>query len=525
MLLMQAQENGVVLDEEQLLFLAGGHDTVIDEDVNESPVYDLALNVDNVFQADECDAFDSNVNEAPTTQTMFMANLSSVNLVYDEVGPSDNLDILSKVHKYDNYQDAVYEHHNAHEMHHDVQPNCVVDSNADYTSDSNMILYDQYVKDNTKPVVQSGVSSVPNDAYMMIINEMHEQTTQSVSANEQNKVVNASLPAELATYKEQVELYERRAKFELTEREQKIEEKLRIVITDRNIKEENLKKELHSVKMQVNSTINHNKSMVEEVTSLKKDFKQKENKYLEEFLDMKALKEKVKDKLFKQDQSLQIVHMYAIDVEPIPPRNRNNREVHLDYLKHLKESVEKTLRANVEEQRQFQEIPTPPENKAIAYANQLDPNQNWVSNFPNSPSSSVFKCRHDDVLPNLFVVQSLQEQIMVMASSFKPLELRDVLKTCPKFPGQKFEDPPLEEEILSFIRDLGHTGEIKFLSDVNVNHMYQPWRSFAAIINKCLSGKTTALESPRLSRAQILWGMYHNKNVDYVYLLWEDLVY
>ncbi|GKC93396.1 hypothetical protein Tco_1158838 [Tanacetum coccineum] len=34
--------------------------------------------------------------------------------------------------------------------------------------------------------------------------------------------------------------------------------------------------------------------MVEEVTSLKMDFKQKENKYLEEFLDMKALKEKNK---------------------------------------------------------------------------------------------------------------------------------------------------------------------------------------------------------------------------------------
>ncbi|GJT18285.1 hypothetical protein Tco_0876991 [Tanacetum coccineum] len=35
---------------------------------------------------------------------------------------------------------------------------------------------------------------------------------------------------------------------------------------------------------------------------------------------------------------------YAIDVEPIPPRNRDNREVHLDYLKHLKESVETLLR-------------------------------------------------------------------------------------------------------------------------------------------------------------------------------------
>ncbi|GJZ90038.1 retrovirus-related pol polyprotein from transposon TNT 1-94 [Tanacetum coccineum] len=78
---------------------------------------------------------------------------------------------------------------------------------------------------------------------------------------------------------------------------------------------------------------------------------------------------------------------------------------------------------------------------------------------------------------------------------------------CFKLNGksQKFKEPPLEEEILSFIRDLGHTGEIKFLSDVNVNHMHQPWRSFAAIINKCLSGKTTALEILCLSRAQILW--------------------
>ncbi|GJR51775.1 hypothetical protein Tco_1402296 [Tanacetum coccineum] len=72
---------------------------------------------------------------------------------------------------------------------------------------------------------------------------------------------------------------------------------------------------------------------------------------------------------------------------------------------------------------------------------------------------------------------------------------RDMLQICPKLLGQKFEDPPFEEEILSFVRDLGHTGEIKVLSDVNVNHMHQPWRSFAAIINKCLSGKTTALEN------------------------------
>nr|GEW47929.1 hypothetical protein [Tanacetum cinerariifolium] len=45
--------------------------------------------------------------------------------------------------------------------------------------------------------------------------------------------------------------------------------------------------------------------------------------------------------------------MYAIDVEPIPPRLGNNREVHLDYLKHLKEIVE-TLREIIEEAKVVQ---------------------------------------------------------------------------------------------------------------------------------------------------------------------------
>ncbi|GJW28668.1 hypothetical protein Tco_0045543 [Tanacetum coccineum] len=56
---------------------------------------DLALNVwHNVFQADDCDAFDSDVDEAPTVQTMFMANLSSTDHVYDEASPSYDSDIL-----------------------------------------------------------------------------------------------------------------------------------------------------------------------------------------------------------------------------------------------------------------------------------------------------------------------------------------------------------------------------------------------------------------------------------------------
>nr|GEU52493.1 retrovirus-related Pol polyprotein from transposon TNT 1-94 [Tanacetum cinerariifolium] len=154
-----AQENRVALDTEQLLFLACGQDKAFDDDVDEQPVSDLALNMDNVFQANDCDAFDSDVDEAFTAQTMFMANLSSADPVTDEAGPSYDSDILS-----------------------------------------------EYVKDNEVPVVHGDVSSVPSDAFMVIYNDMCEPHPQSVSNPSQNTGVKNSLTAELATYKEQVEL-------------------------------------------------------------------------------------------------------------------------------------------------------------------------------------------------------------------------------------------------------------------------------------------------------------------------------
>nr|GEX13151.1 reverse transcriptase domain-containing protein [Tanacetum cinerariifolium] len=46
--------------------------------------------------ADECDTFHSDVDEAPTAQTMFMANLSSADPVYDKAGLPYDSDILSE---------------------------------------------------------------------------------------------------------------------------------------------------------------------------------------------------------------------------------------------------------------------------------------------------------------------------------------------------------------------------------------------------------------------------------------------
>nr|GFA45663.1 hypothetical protein [Tanacetum cinerariifolium] len=129
---------------------------------------------------------------------------------------------------------------------------------------------------------------------------------------------------------------------------------------------------------------------------------------------------------------------------------------------------------------------------------------------------------------------------------------REMLHISPRIPGQSFAELPFEDEILEFLRFLGHSAQIKTLTDVNVNKLYQPWRSFAAVINnaqiktltdvnvnklyqpwrsfaavinKCLTGKSTGFDSFSLSQAQILWGFYHRRNVDYAFLIWEDLVY
>ncbi|GKB24477.1 hypothetical protein Tco_0863878, partial [Tanacetum coccineum] len=106
-------------------------------------------------------------------------------------------------------------------------------------------------------------------------------------------------------------------------------------------------------------------------------------------------------------------------------------------------------------------------------------------------------------------------QVILDAIAFTPwypafLITADVPEIFPRVLGRDFDALPSEEDNVSFLRELGHTGEINSLNDVVVDQ---------------LSGKTSGLEKLRLSRAQILWGMFHQKNVDYVELLWEYFIY
>ncbi|GKA88095.1 hypothetical protein Tco_0809859, partial [Tanacetum coccineum] len=101
----------------------------------------------------------------------------------------------------------------------------------------------------------------------------------------------------------------------------------------------------------------------------------------------------------------------------------------------------------------------------------------------------------------------------------------EILQICPRLPNQDFVKPPSDEEMVLFIKDLGYTGKCDMLSEIYTDQMHQPWRTFVAVINRCISGKSTGLDRLRPSRAQILWGMFYKKNVDFVALLWEDFMF
>ncbi|GJS17120.1 hypothetical protein Tco_0411592 [Tanacetum coccineum] len=59
-------------------------------------------------------------------------------------------------------------------------------------------------------------------------------------------------------------------------------------------------------------------------------------------------------------------------------------------------------------------------------------------------------------------------------------QFRDILQICPKVGNKKFEEPPLEKEILAFLASLGHSGDIRKITDIENkntkkgNAMYYP---------------------------------------------------
>nr|GEV01167.1 hypothetical protein [Tanacetum cinerariifolium] len=244
MLLVQAQESGIVLDEEQLAFLP-------DPGVAQGLDTQKTLPINFAFQTDDLDAFDSDCDKAPSTRAVLIAYLSS----YDS-------EVLSEVPISDTYQDNFVLDNYVQEMYYFEQPAFVPTSDNDIKSDNNIISYDQYMKENKSEVVQSTPSPEQKNAMIMsVIDEMSNQGAKCNALNLKNKNVNESLNAELERYKEQIRIFKERQKVDLNDYEKYIDKQIRVMMINRNAEFASFENEIHTLKLRLSKNMKENETL------------------------------------------------------------------------------------------------------------------------------------------------------------------------------------------------------------------------------------------------------------------------
>ncbi|GKB22630.1 hypothetical protein Tco_0862031, partial [Tanacetum coccineum] len=135
------------------------------------------------------------------------------------------------------------------------QPAFVDDLNIELTSESNMISYEQYLQENKSEVVH------------------------------------------------------KRQQIDLNDRENYIDTQLRKVIVDRNEKVADFENQIHSLKQQLRTIVESHKTLSTTVDVLKMESKEKEDKYLDEIIELEKKKKALDNVVYKMGQSTQMMHM------------------------------------------------------------------------------------------------------------------------------------------------------------------------------------------------------------------------
>nr|GEV29327.1 hypothetical protein [Tanacetum cinerariifolium] len=234
-LLVQAQANRQVLQGEELEFLA-----------------------------------DPGIAETQSTQYIaLMANLSHYG--------SDN---LAEVHNPDNMTNNMIDQ-DVRTMSISKQLNIMNQSETEITSDSNIILYSQYMNESQYATVQN--SSFPaqqDDLILSVIEQLKTQVVNYTKINQDNKNVNEILTAELERYKDQV----------------------RILEEGNNVDKASdtcaQSFEIDNLKHTLSEHLKENESLEKMVTLLKNDFQKEESRNIDRELALEKQAQLLKPKLY-----------------------------------------------------------------------------------------------------------------------------------------------------------------------------------------------------------------------------------
>ncbi|GJY72241.1 retrovirus-related pol polyprotein from transposon TNT 1-94 [Tanacetum coccineum] len=251
-LLAEAQEAGQILDEEQLAFLA---DPGILADQAQTIIPHNAA-----FHTEDLDTYDSDYDDLSTAQADF------------EQSPV--MDFIDN----------------------------------EISSDRNIIPYSQYLQETQQTTVQDTNLQAQQDSMILsVIEQMSEQMINHVNnwekANKEQN--NETITAELERYKERVKTFEQRLNIDLSSHEKMIDSQMDDMIREKLA----LKEQVDSLEQNLSKQIKEKESLFKTFTVFKNESKEKENKYMENEIDLEKKIKELDNIICKVGQSAQTVHM------------------------------------------------------------------------------------------------------------------------------------------------------------------------------------------------------------------------
>ncbi|GKE12921.1 hypothetical protein Tco_1416472 [Tanacetum coccineum] len=156
-------------------------------------------------------------------------------------------------------------------------------------------------------VQDTNLQAQQDSMILSVIEQMSEQMINHVNnwekANKEQK--NESITAELERYKERVKTFEQRLNIDLSSREKMIDSQMDDMIREKLA----LKEQIDSLEQNLSKQIKEKESLFKTFTVFKNESKEKENKYMENEIDLEKKIKELDNIICKVGQSAQTVHM------------------------------------------------------------------------------------------------------------------------------------------------------------------------------------------------------------------------
>ncbi|GJX47862.1 retrovirus-related pol polyprotein from transposon TNT 1-94 [Tanacetum coccineum] len=207
------------------------------------------------FQTEDLDAYDSDCDDKSSAKAVLMANLSSC-----------DSDVLSEVPYSDSYPNDM-NNQDVQEMQYSEQTHIDDFQDNEIHSDSNTILYSQYLEETQDAGIQDTNSFAPSNLLVLsLIEQMTDHVAYLDKENQTNKMVNESLSAELERYKERVAIFEQRINADSKNHEKLIDSQMDDLIRKRNAKFAALQQEIDTLKETLYNNVKAKESLSKTLT-------------------------------------------------------------------------------------------------------------------------------------------------------------------------------------------------------------------------------------------------------------------